>query len=81
MRDRLKKIKLSKLSYGFTRLEVIFLKTSAKKNYKKLVYNDFYTVLGLGCFFFEKILPIIVLKHNLQRSTVMFAPICVNSRS
>ena len=28
-------------------------------------------------FFFEKNLPIIVLKHNLLRSPVKFAPICV----
>ena len=27
--------------------------------------------------FLKKILPIIVLKHNLQLSPVMFAPICV----
>ena len=33
--------------------------------------------IGLGCFFLQKILPIIVLKTNLQRSPVKFAPICV----
>ena len=32
---------------------------------------------GRGVFFLEEILPIIVLKHNLQLSPVKFAPICV----
>ena len=32
---------------------------------------------GWGVLFFEKILPIIVLKHNLQLSPVKFAPIWV----
>ena len=36
----------------------------------------FLLLWGWGVFF-EKILPITVLKHKLQRSPVKFVPICV----
>ena len=52
------------------------------KNYKKLVCIDFVPFFGLrtptwGVFFLQKILPITVLKQNLQLFPVKFAPICV----
>ena len=81
-RSTSKKIKLAKLSYRFYEVRGNFFKNiNEYKNYNKLVCIDFVTFLGLGtptwCIFFEKILPIIVLEHNLQLSLVKFVPICV----
>ena len=51
-----------------------FKNISESQNYKTIRLQ---MIFGVGVFFFEKILPIIVLKHNLQLFPVNFAPICV----